>query len=329
MHIRPFKADIGGRTEASSGRNEGLKADIFVVKHLSDKTYQLVFNNKTLTASSLNLLKEGTAYTGRLFFNKNAVVFEAESKLQQEARLPQVLPLNNAQTAALKLALASGLKLDNAKLALLSSLLNTYNAELKQKEKDADRKVLSLLPFLAAKNISIKDRLIEKVQELTGFKQNSSGLGDENNEKQQQETFTGDFKDALFASSEEAGLLSVFNHITAEYENWIIIPFRLQGKKTLDGIIRIKTVKPDNKAVQFNICFEKAQTQWAFIFTERPDGMHMSIYCSDPAAEKRNEKIVKEILEIIGNKGIKFDDSIKDGFNGFCFEMQTAVDLEV
>ncbi len=310
--------------ERDAGFQQQLKSGDFVyisvLKKLAPHKWAIGIHGKTVPAYSLLELKPGDIIKARAQLEGTKInlhLLSDEKTLLQEKLSGQGIRNDPLSLVIISSLIKGGLPLEAHSINRIRSLLN--------KLKKQDRHLITLLVHLLKKGISLESLHIAELVSVLNYGEQKKEDRQKHKERREP-VVTQDIKQALKDTITKTGLnndniLPLFNHLYAEGENWIILPFHytLDGSD-LEGTVRMLYDSYTRKIVKFTVIVQRGEgTRWSFFINAAASPLNMKIYCNNKMSIKKAKQGLNELAAKLDNNNIKIDDTIdeEENIDGF------------
>jgi hypothetical protein len=315
--MQPIDIHKNIRIERDAGFQKQLKSGDFVyisvIKKLAPQKWAIGIYGRTISAYSDLELKTGDIIRARVHSEGGKITLhltdnENTASMGKAAALGITDdPLSQVIIGGL---LKGGISINEAVVGKLRHLLK----ELKRE----DRRIISLLVQIMKKGISLENARLAELVSILDYGEQKQG-GREKQKKRETPPETREIKRVLKeavtrTSGDTDNVLPLFNHLYAEGENWIIVPFAYTLDGTaLEGSIRMRYDRymggVDRLAV---IVRADRSARWSFLLDTHDKPFTLKVYCD------RTENL--PVLDLkLDNNGVKVDDTIHvdENYDGF------------
>ena len=306
---------LGTATAGSNRIRNGDILHIRIVKALGEGKWQVSYRGKLfIVASDLSLSAGGRLRT-RAFYTENRLILRVlnpraalESWLSHE-QLP-----NDAVTQLVMASLRrSGMGLDPTLIRRMHAILSRH--------KNHSSSSARLLTILLDKGVVPTDRFLEELAFLLD-RRHGDGLPQRKRRRQPppaKKELIKKVHSVLTADPHNKHPLTLFNHLVAKHDNWLLIPFRIrQNDWEADGSIRINSAHAGSIRAT---CLTAVSDGIKWEFQVKDDGSgqkRLRIGCSDKKTLVSAQKAKHELSEKLRNLGVVYDDNdIDSEYDGF------------
>ncbi len=315
--MQPIDIHKNIRIERDAGFQKQLKSGdvvyISVIKKLAPQKWAVGIRGRTVPAYSDLELNTGDIIRARVRF--------------EGARITLHLT-GDDNPASLGKAAGQGITDDALSQAIIGGLLKGGVSigegivgkirHLLKELKREDKRIISLLVHIMKKGISLESLRLSELVSVLDYGEWKQG-GREKRKKRETPSQTREIKRALREAVRRTGgdtdnVLPLFNHLYAEGENWVIVPFAytLEGIR-LEGTIRMRYDRYTGGIDMLAVIVRANRTaRWSFYLDTHTRPFTLKVYCN------YTENLPVLDLKLDNNR-VKVDDTIhKDEyFDGF------------
>jgi hypothetical protein len=307
-----------------------------IVRQLSNNAWQISLRGKLLpVTTNLPLSENMTVQTKAVWSGKQLIL----QILNQDTSIAAELGKSGIPTDATTQRILAALQ--RSGMPIKAETVLSIRKTLSQDEYTNDT-LIRLLALVTDKDVVIPEkRFTELVHLLLSHREGQHENQEEKQrnkrqsekESQDEEKKQGDTKTKIESALAENMIsgkgpslpaLTLFNHIRADHDNWIILPFSLLVDETpFDGSVRIRTKVEKMRIQDLVIHVESQKAQWHFIIPNFSDvPKKMRIMCNNGSLRHPANRKIKKFSEKLRKLGIEVVDTIKEPgmFDGFSTE---------
>lgn len=308
-----------GFQKTDTGIRNGDAVKIKIIKSLAGGKWQASLGGKLVSVVSSIALRPGTVVKTRAFWHKNQLVLriqpdaEGLSTLLKSALIPEDAAARQAFAALQR----TDMPLDPKVIRKIRDLLQVSGR--------ISPRAAKIVALIIDKRIEPTESMLEElISCLDGNRGRRNPEDSSERRKKQKPPENSETIKALKSQIEmnvgEESSLSLFNHIVAEHENWIFVPYRIQKDEwAARGAIRFLTEK-HGRILRVHVSAQAGSSAWEFVIGTDGDKFNsLVVKCDDENERKRALHRLPYLQEKLRNLSIKIDDnetnSEYDGFS--------------
>jgi hypothetical protein len=293
---------------------------ISVIKKLAQDKWAVGIFGKIFPARTQIELKIGDVIKARVQIQKNTIYLKliSEDKMFLNEKLSQYgISSDRLSLLIFSSMINAGLPIDSNALRKIKQLLESLKKE--------EQGVVSLLVRILKKGISLDSPRIYELVDILNYGEEKR----KKKEKQKKQEFNFNptkvkeaIRDYIIRCDDNLdNILPLFNHLKAEEENWIIIPFSFTIEQVdLKGTIRMLYDSYNKDVVKMVvIVWVNQEVKWSFYLKNTNKLPTLTIFCNDEKIIKRARAVLSQLRLKLHNNNIKVDDIIHGdkNFDGF------------
>jgi hypothetical protein len=323
------------KQQIKSGENVNVK----VLKQLSDNTWQVSLRGKLIVVNSTLTLRTGSTIQAKASWHGQSLFLHVHKNFDSFSALFKELGLSNNATSRQIVE-----AIQRSKLPFKPELIELIVKQIGSKRQDEEMWI-RLAVLLSDKKLFLPEPLLEgffalisppREREKGSERRKRDDTNQEEREDQEENSLRQKIEDALKknlirrtpGSSSVSAPLLLFNHLQAEHDNWLLLPFSLAIEESnYSGSIRLKTdelMKTIEKAV---IAVATPLSNWTFVIDNMDSAKKtMQIFCDnallvEDAAEKH-----PRFCEKLRKLGVESVDTIREegSWDGFSSGEETV-----
>ncbi len=308
---------IQARNDVGAAIKSGDTVVLKVIQSLAGGKWQVSQNGKLLAIRSTVNLVPGQWIRARAEVSGKSILLHlvsmSESKPRELLSAPSEV-LGGKETEFLLLAFRrAGLHVDNALFARAKKVFKRISKQ--------NRTSAAVIAALAEKDISPDPGVVDHIAGLLEWSNKDQRRwsrkersDDERAAKDTVESIKKKLMSQVERSTEEDGLLQLFNHVKGEGESWILIPYSMsENNRQVEGIIRLRIDKSGQiKRICMDTTTDETTFSFSFNWPVTTSGM-VKVGCSDPQALKIFFDRRGELPEKLRNLSSINDDNSIDG----------------
>jgi hypothetical protein len=334
--IKPVPVDLelspGARSELSLRPGDSVL--VRVIKHLAGNKWAVGIRGRVLPAFSEVELAAGQRLKAQVAVRQGRVTLRVSGEPQDTIRallLRQGMRPDPLLETIVKAFLSSGLSVAPERLQAARRLL--------EKMKLDPRKFSRILAVMLEKGMDLRSRGLEQLLSVLGYGEQESDGGQRRRRRMSPDAgqLAKQLKSEVEQQGGEGSSLQVFNHLRAEHDGWVVIPFdyTCDDSGRIYGTIRL-LYDPLRRQTDRLVVVARSESggKWSFVLRGKgrpgpgapgpgapgPGGELTIFHDSPPAGGSGRIKAELDVLRSkLQNLGVKIDDTIREdqSFNGF------------
>ena len=313
--------------KTDTGIRNGDTVKIKIIKSLAGGKWQASLRGKLVSVVSRIALRPGTVVKTRAFWHENQLVLriqpEAEglSTLLKSALIPE--------DAAARQAFAA---LQRTDMPLNPKVIRKIR-DLLQVSGRIGPRAAKIVALIIDKRIEPTEGMLEELLScLDGNRSRGNPEDGSEGRKKQKSPEKSETIKALKSQIEmnegKDSSLPLFNHIVAEHENWMFVPYRIQKDNwAVRGAIRLMTAK-HGRILRVHVSAQAGSSAWEFVIGTNGDKFNsLIVTCNDENERKRALNRLPYLQEKLRNLSIKIDDNdTNSDYDGFSLGKSSLYD---